>query len=118
VAKRDFYDTIARELKISTGQVKVPKANPPHTFSRELCNHALSNLKDGLLQFTAECSKLCAEIQAAYPDGDGTLNKAKKEQGLHAVDAWRYGMHYLFEFQRYKDNVIILNAKNKDAAPH
>jgi phage terminase large subunit len=112
LAKRDFYDTIARELKISKGQMKVPPANPPHTFSRELINHVLINLKDGLLFFTPECSKLCAEIQAAYPDGDGTLNKAKKEQGLHALDAWRYGMHYLFEFQRYKDNVIILNAKN------
>lgn len=117
VAKRDFYDTIARELKISMGQVRVPKANPPHTFSRELINHVLINLKDGLLFFTPECSKLCAEIQTAYPDSDGTLNKAKKEQGLHALDAWRYGLHLLFEFQKYKDLVTVFNAKNKHAAP-
>lgn len=109
IAARDFYDTIKRELKISTGQIKVPKANPPHKFSRELCNYALSKLDDGLLYFYPECSKLCAEIQSSYPDQDGTLNKAKKEQGLHAVDAWRYMMHYLFKFDKYKSEVDIFN---------
>lgn len=109
IAARDFYDTIKRELKISHGQIKVPKANPPHKFSRELCNYALSKIDDGLLSFYPECSKLCAEIQSSYPDQDGTLNKAKKEQGLHAVDAWRYMMHYLFKFDKYKSEVDIFN---------
>lgn len=109
VAARDFYDTIKRELKLSNGQMKVPKANAPHTFSRELCNYALSKLNDGLLTFQPDTSKLCAEIQASYPDSDGTLNKAKKELGLHAVDAWRYMMHYLFKFDKYKNEVDVFN---------
>jgi hypothetical protein len=109
VAARDFYDTIKRELRLSNGQIKVPKANPPHKFSRELCNYALSKLNDGLLLFYPECSKLCAEIQASYPDNDGSLNKAKKELGLHAVDAWRYMMHYLFKFDKYKSEVEVFN---------
>lgn len=109
VAARDFYDTIKRELRLSPSQIKVPKANPPHTFSRELCNHALSKLGEGLLTFTNDCSKLTAEIQSAFPDDNGTLNKAKKEQGLHALDAWRYAMHYLFKFDKYKSDVEIWN---------
>lgn len=113
VAARDFYDTIKRELRLSPAQIKVPKANPPHTFSRELCNHALSKLCEGVLTFTNDCSKLTAEIQSAFPDDNGTLNKAKKEQGLHALDAWRYAMHYLFKFDKYKSDVEIWNRFGK-----
>lgn len=109
VAARNFYDTIKRELRISAGQVKVPTANPLHFFSRELCNYAMSKLNDGLLYFHPDTAKLCAEIQASYPDADGTLNKAKKELGLHAVDAWRYLMHYFFKFDKYKGEVDVYN---------
>lgn len=118
VAQKDFYDTIVRELEISVGQVKVPKANPTHIFSRELCNYVLNRMPKDALVVSEHCPTLITEIQSSYPDDNGTLNEAKKKLGLHGVDAWRYLLHYLFNFGKYKETVMIYEqrAKRKDKA--
>jgi len=41
------------------------------------------------------------------------LNKAKKELGLHAVDAFRYLIHYVYQYDKYKSIVEAITRKLK-----
>lgn len=84
------YTKICQYFGISTSQVKVERYNIKHTASRDLCNDILHILPNGKYLFHAGTESLIEEIQATYPDKKGGLDKAKKELGLHALDAWRY----------------------------
>lgn len=81
-----FYTTICKELGLNPNQVCVRLANISHVMSGEICNTFLrvGNIK------MYDCAELVSDLNRAYTDKDGTLNEAKKEHGLHLVDAFRY----------------------------
>ena len=113
VANKSFYSTIAIELRLQASQIKLPNMNPPHKFSFEMINYCFARLDSSLLSIYYELTLLLNEIDASYPDDDTTLNKAKKELGLHAVDAFRYLMHYAYSFDKYKNFIETISRKNK-----
>lgn len=92
------YSQICTYLQIAPGQVAVEKHNINHASSRDLCNDVLQMIPPGHFVFWAGTEKLIEEIQASYPDDKDSLNKAKKELGLHGVDAFRYLIKYWFAF--------------------
>ena len=85
VLNASFYTTIQKRLKISTGQIFIRSSNATHLFSGEVINYFLR-----YCDFLHNNQFLDSEIRVAYADDKGTLNKAKEEHGLHAVDAFRY----------------------------
>jgi len=113
VANKSFYSTIAIELRLHASQIKLPNMNPPHKFSFEMINYCFAKMDSSLLSIYYELTLLLNEIDASYPDDDTTLNKAKKELGLHAVDAFRYLMHYAYSFDKYKNFIETISRKNK-----
>lgn len=85
VLNASFYTTIQKRLKISTGQIFIRSSNATHLFSGEVINYFLR-----YCDFLHNNQFLDSEIRVAYADDKGTLNKAKEEHGLHALDAFRY----------------------------
>jgi hypothetical protein len=47
------------------------------------------------------------DIKRSFPDKDKSLNQAKKQFGLHVLDAWRYLMDLWFGHinEYYTDNI-------------
>jgi hypothetical protein len=86
--QHSFYTTIRNELKLSSSQFYLRKSNSTHVFSGELSNKVYRELHKG--QFNISHPMIEADILLAYPDKDRTLNEAKKELGLHILDAVRY----------------------------
>jgi hypothetical protein len=86
--QHSFYTTIKSELKISTSQIYIRKTNSSHVFSGELSNKVYRELKKG--QFNICNQMIEDDILLAFPDKDRTLNEAKKQFGLHILDAVRY----------------------------
>lgn len=105
MAGKNFYTTIARTLKISPSQINVRATNLGHSISRDVCNYPLYRLPI----YFHNVDILTNEIVMASPDEKGTLNKDKKEHGLHTVDAWRYLMDFWFNsknnFRDYVDSL-------------
>ncbi len=93
---RSFYYTICRELEIDPKQLRVRGANTTHVYSTGVCNYALTTLPDLVLNFH-NTFELTDDIRHAYME-DRSLDKAKKEHGLHVLDAWRYLMDFWFSF--------------------
>lgn len=93
------YTKICQYFGISTSQVKVEPTNIKHTASRDLCNDVLYQIPKGHFIFHSGTEKLIEEIEASYPDTRGGLDKAKKELGLHALDAWRYLVKFWFAYE-------------------
>lgn len=96
--KANRYTQIMNYLGIGNQQVKVESANIKHSLSRDLCNDVLNEIPEGYFVFWNGTEKLIENIQASYPDSNESLDKAKKELGLHDVDGWRYLMKYWFAF--------------------
>ena len=113
IANTSFYSTIKTSFQIMDGQIKLPNVNPPHKFSFEMINYVLSRLDNKCISIYYELTLLLNEIEASYPDDDTTLNKAKKELGLHAVDAFRYLIHYVYQYDKYKSIVEAITRKMK-----
>lgn len=109
IANRNFYTKIKTILKIGDSQVKVRKANISHSLSRELCNGLIYNT-----DFTIYKSAylVCQDMNTAYVDEQGTLNKAKKENGLHITDAFRYFCDCVLNFTEWQ-NYLAYYSKNK-----
>ncbi len=93
---RSFYYTIVKELQINPAQIYIRGANPTHVYSVNTINYALSCLPDGVLVLN-NVGELVDDIRHAYMD-DRSLEKAKKEHGLHILDAWRYLMDFWFSY--------------------
>lgn len=85
IVNSSFYDTICRELKVFPKQVIIRKANIPHVFSQEIINHFFRNVNIELCNVDA----LIDDINCAYMENE-SLDKAKKEYGLHLFDCFRY----------------------------
>ena len=83
-----FYSTIQKELKLTASQIYIRKTNSSHVFSGELSNKVYRELKKG--QFNICNQMIEDDILLAFPDKDRTLNEAKKQFGLHILDAVRY----------------------------
>lgn len=111
-ADENFFVDILKALGLRRNSMKVPKANPLHRESYEMINYILSQLQGGQLAIDSSLSILLSEIESAYPDEKLSLDKAKKELGLHAVDAWRYLLHLWFDARKYKEQVLYLKTLN------
>jgi len=111
-ADENFFVDILKALGLRRNAMKVPKANPLHRESYEMINYILSQLQGGQLVIDQSLSILLSEIESAYPDEKLSLDKAKKELGLHAVDAWRYLLHLWFDPRKYKEQVLYLKTLN------
>lgn len=111
-ADENFFVDILKALGLRRNAMKVPKANPLHRESYEMINYLLSQLQGGQLVIDSSLSILLSEIESAYPDEKLSLDKAKKELGLHAVDAWRYLLHLWFDARKYKEQVVYLKTLN------
>lgn len=90
------YTAILNYLDISKQQISTEKSNMKHTASRDLCNDCFHQIPKGHLVFYAGTERLIENICASYPDQRGSLEGAKRELGLHDVDAFRYLMKYYF----------------------
>ncbi|MCP4181427.1 MAG: hypothetical protein GY756_27000 [bacterium] len=91
------YTKIIKYLELySKKQIYVEKANIDHKSSRDLCNDVLSLTN---IKFYAGTELLVTNINASYPDDKGSLNKCKKELGIHDVDCFRYLMKFWFAFR-------------------
>jgi phage terminase large subunit len=82
-----YYSTIERSLK--TKNVVIRKSNIEHVTSGRMINSLLRGMPKGAIYIHGLIA-LVSDIEIAYSDENGTLNKAKKEFGLHIVDAFRY----------------------------
>lgn len=98
VANKNFYTKICHALRISDSQVKVRRANISHALSREICNSALYNCD---VKIYKSAQMLTEDMMKAYADDAGTLNKAKKEHGLHFTDAFRYLLDCMLNFDEW-----------------
>ncbi len=100
VANKNFYTKIKTILKLGDSQIKVRKANISHSLSRELCNALIYNT-DFMIYKSAQL--LVNDLNISYADDAGTLNKAKKEHGLHITDAFRYLCDCVLQFDKWQD---------------
>lgn len=85
-----FYTSILLYLGLNKTQIFIRKANLSHALSADIINYAFQ-CKSILIHNLPE---LKSEILQAYisykPSGAITLDEAKKEFGLHTLDAFRY----------------------------
>jgi hypothetical protein len=100
VANKNFYSKIKMLLRLSDSQIKVRKANISHSLSRELCNGLIYNTDFAIYR---SAYLVTEDLQIAYADSEGTLNKAKKEHGLHITDAFRYFCDCALNFEKWQD---------------
>lgn len=89
-----FYFTIMRELGIAESQVYLRRSHTTHVFSINMINYALTQLPGGAILFH-NTYDLLQDIKVAYLK-DNSLDDAKKKNGLHILDAWRYLMDMWF----------------------
>jgi PBSX family phage terminase large subunit len=107
-ADENFYFDILKAFGLQRRTLRTPKANPMHKESYEMINYILANLSTPTLTIGDHMTMLISEIEQAYPDERLSLDKAKKELGLHGVDAFRYLMHLWFDARKYKQQVLYL----------
>ena len=93
----NYYSTIQTNLGVNKQQILVRKANLIHQTSGKIINRLLRDLPNGFITVN-KLKELQDDILLAYSDSDGTLNKAKKEYGLHIVDAFRYLIDVLYAY--------------------
>lgn len=109
VANKNFYTKIKDRLRIGDGQVQTRKANIAHSLSREICNSVLFHCD---ISFYKSAYLLTEDMQKAYADDNGTLNKAKREYGLNFTDAFRYIIDCMLHFENWQ-NYLRYYAKDK-----
>lgn len=84
---------------------KTKEANKRHIYSRKLINHAF--WKDTIYISQKGCPKLIAEIQSAEQTPTGRLLKDDDKHRNDLVDAFRYGIHWLFDESSDVDNFVL-----------
>ena len=114
-----FYTTIMRSLKLYEGQIIIRNSNLAHIMSGDMINNVLHLLPKG--HFTIfDIPELEKDIKKSFPDKDKSLNQAKKQFGLHVLDAWRYLMdlwfghineYYTDNIQDIQNNIISINRR-------
>lgn len=88
----NHYKIIKEKLELTDRQLLVPKVNPSILNSRVLCNSLLQNVK---ITITENCVQTIHDCTYAVVDDDGELVKTNIE-GLHKLDALRYGLEAAF----------------------
>ena len=104
-----YYSNIERSLK--TKNIVIRRSNLEHVTSGRMINSLLRGMPKGSIYIHGLIA-LVSDIEIAYSDENGTLNKAKKEFGLHIVDAFRYlfDMVYLMPTKNIRDMEMKVNA--------
>ena len=95
-----FYTTIKRELGLVSSQFYIRGGHTTHIFSGEVSNKVYRELHSE--QFIIAHPLIENDIILAYPDKDRSLNEAKKELGLHILDATRYLDDFWFCYHQGK----------------
>ena len=103
VANKNFYSKIQHLLRLGNGQIKVRKSNISHALSRELCNGLIFNTEFNIYK---SAYMAVEDMMSAYVDNQNSLNKAKKELGLHITDAVRYFMDCVLNFDKWKEFLL------------
>ena len=109
VANKNFYTKIKQKLYLSDSQVRVRKSNTSHLLSREICNSFMYNCDFSIYK---SASLLVDDFNMAYTDDKGTLNDAKNKNGLHIVDAFRYMIDCVLQFDKWQDYVRYYSKNN------
>lgn len=107
----DFYTDILRYLGLKSGALYLPKKNYLHITSYEIINKVLYSLQNDNFIIDTDLIFLIEEIQKAYPSKNYSLDDAKKEFGLHALDAWRYLILLWFSPKDYEKKLLYLTKK-------
>jgi len=90
----NIWTDIVRGLGISARQLVLPKANPRHKDSRELCNAIFQNYDEVLIN--PECRELVRDCEFVKANPDGTIvkdNRKKVTQQADLLDALRYDLN-------------------------
>lgn len=87
-----FYTAILLYLQLSKRNIFIRNANIPHAVSIDLINYAFQN--NAITIHGVE--ELKQEIEQCYIDNKNSINEAKKEYGLHTLDAFRYLADFWF----------------------
>jgi len=101
----NFFTTIQYELLTNKYQTKTRKSNISHKESQEICNTFIYNCG---FRIYKSAEKLIDEIEIAYMSdtvNGQSLDKAKKEHGLHAFDTLRYGIDCVLDFKNWQSNI-------------
>jgi len=85
------YDILRKGLHLYRGQVRVPRANPPHYISRTHTNSLLTHHPS--LKISAACRFLIEDLQFVEVDAEGRIDKHTNPQRTHLLDAFRYYLH-------------------------
>lgn len=107
----DFYTDILKYLGLKRSALYLPKKNYLHHTSYEIINKVLNALRNDIFIIDKDLVFLIEEIQKAYPGKNYSLEDAKKEFGLHALDAWRYLMLLWFTPKDYLKAIEKLTRK-------
>lgn len=95
-----FYTTIKKELGINSSQCYIRNGHTTHIFSGEVINKVFRDLNYN--QFTITHPLIENDINLAFSDTKESLNEAKKEHGLHILDAVRYLDDFWFCYRNGK----------------
>ena len=82
-----------------------------HATSYKIINRVFYGLTQGELVINSNLSILLDDLEKAYPGKNFSLDEAKKEFGLHALDAFRYLLLMWFTPKDYEKKILYLQKK-------
>lgn len=101
-----FYHDICLMTGIPMENTSVRKANMSHKESREQCNRFIREIG---IHIYMSAYLLVNDVMKAYADNDGGIDDAKKEHGLHIVDAFRYWIDCVLGHKEWRDYLVYFN---------
>ena len=107
----DFYSDIIKYLGVRHTVINLPRKNFLHATSYKIINRVFYGLNQGELVINSNLSILLDDLEKAYPGKNFSLDEAKKEFGLHALDAFRYLLLMWFTPKDYEKKILYLQKK-------
>lgn len=107
----DFYSDIIGYLGVKSSCINLPRKNYLHNVSYKVINRVLYALSNGEFIIDKDLNILLDDLEKAYPAENFSLDKAKKEFGLHALDAFRYLLLLWFTPKDYEKKILYLQKK-------
>lgn len=108
-----YYEQIRRGLRLSTNQIKVPRANPTHANSRAQCNFILRNHPD--IKIGKACPNLRRDAKQVECDATGSILKRNRKiitQQADMLDTLRYAFDtFLNDWYMRKLKTLNLNKR-------
>ena len=101
-ANNSFFTIIQDLLRVNKSQLLLRKANTTHLLSQEICNACIFATD---FKMYKSAKLIYEDMEVAYID-NGSLDKCKKELGLHIADAVRYGIDAILMHDRWKEFLI------------